>query len=93
MRRDIESIIERVKQQIPEAVVKQWIRVHPADDDGIWWFYFPGVKKDIQIESWNGICPVIVESDDFSSFDAKTAHSIDEAVLMISEYLNSLKRS
>jgi len=92
-RRDIDCIVERVKERIPGVIVDQLTKIHPADDDGLWWFRLPGIKKDIQIESSSGSCPFIVESDDFSSTNAKTAHTIDEAVLMIIEYLHSLAGS
>ncbi len=49
--RDIDLIIEKVKQRIPDAEVHQLEKNNPSDDDGIWYFYIPGIESDIQIES------------------------------------------
>ena len=91
MKRDIDRIIERVEEQTPEAVVVQIQKIHPADDDGLWWFGLPGIKKDIQIESSYGNCPFIVETDELCCDQARNAESVDDAVKMIVEYLRSLK--
>ena len=57
MARDIDTIIDSVKQRFPNVAVYQLQVTHPADD-GIWYFYFPGSDDDIQVESWNGMCPL-----------------------------------
>jgi hypothetical protein len=87
--KDIYSIIEKVKQIFPEIEVEQLKVKFSADDDGLWYFYLPDVKQNIQIESSYGLCPFIVETDEQSSYDARTAKTIDEAVEMIVEYLES----
>lgn len=92
--RDIDQIIEGVKRQLPDVEVEQMHKCFPADDDGLWWFRLPGVKKDIQIESSYGVCPFIVEHDDMkSSTEAATARTPDEAVAMIVGYLSSVRES
>ncbi|MEP7076423.1 MAG: hypothetical protein ABI878_11490 [Acidobacteriota bacterium] len=89
-RRDIDEIIVRVKQEIPEVRVDQLKVTHPgADDDGLWYFSLPNVDDDIQIESSYGMGPFIVETNEQSSYDARTANTIDETVSMIVDYLNS----
>ena len=48
--KDIDLIIEKVRQVFPEIEVEQLKVKFPADDDGIWYFYLS--KTDwIQIES------------------------------------------
>jgi hypothetical protein len=92
MKRDIDKIVDAIKEQFPEVKVIQMDKKHPVDDDGLWWFRLPGKSKDIQIESSTGECPFLVESDDtISSLDAVTAHTIDEAVKLISLYLEQLR--
>jgi hypothetical protein len=87
--KDIFHIIEKVRQILPDVEVQQEQKIHPADDDGIWYFYLPGVEQNIQIESSFGWCPFIVETDEQSGYEARTAKTVDQAVEMIVEYLES----
>jgi len=91
--RDIDQIIEEVKVRLPDVQVQQLSVSHPGvDDDGLWFFGLPGIKKDIQIESSYGVCPFIIEHSNMkSSSDAETAHSVEEAVEKVVSYLTSLK--
>jgi hypothetical protein len=91
MERDIDRIIQQVKEQLPEVDVVQLQKIHPADDDGIWWFRLPGIEKDIQIESSYGNCPFIVETDELCCEQARNVESVDDAVKMVVEYLRSLE--
>ena len=90
-RRDIDEIISKVAQALPTSWVRQLEVKYPDDDDGIWFFWLPDVKQNIQIESSFGMCPFIVETDEQSSYDARKARTVDEAVSMIVDYLNSKK--
>lgn len=85
--RDIDEIIRRVKIAVPVAVVEQLRVSHPADDDGIWYFSLPQVDNDIQIESPNGACPFLVETDELRSNTARKAETVDAAVEMIVDFL------
>jgi hypothetical protein len=93
MSRDIDHIIEQVSQRLPGVKVQQhWVKNPKVDDDGIWWFYLPGFKKDIRIESSNGMCPFMVEHDDMkSTSEAEFAVTIEDAVEMVTAYLTRLK--
>ncbi len=95
MARDIEQIIERVKDLVPVVQVQQLQVSHPGvDDDGLWFFTVPGIAKDVQIESPYGNCPFIVEHSDMkSSSDAETARSVEETVEKVVAYLTKLKAS
>jgi hypothetical protein len=89
---DIDIIIERVRAAHPEMKVVQQDRSHPADDNGVWWFRLPGQERDIQIESSTYNCPFIVEHSDMKSSDnVLKAETIDQAVKLVTDYLNSLK--
>jgi hypothetical protein len=90
-KKDIDLIIEKVKQEMSDVGVYQLKKKLPTDDDGIWWFYLPDVKPDIQIESSYGMCPFIVETNEQSSYDARKADTVDEAVSMIIDYLKPLR--
>ena len=50
MPRDIDQVITLVRERIQEVNIVQMHKTHPSDDDGLWWFRLPGVKKDIQLE-------------------------------------------
>ena len=99
MGRDIDLIIERVKQCVPDAEVWQHRVPNPrVDDDGVWFFTVPGAErtryrsKSIQIESSYGVCPFMVEHDDMTSTsEAETARTIDEAVEQIVAYLGRVR--
>jgi hypothetical protein len=90
--RDIDEIVRRVKYAVPETGVEQLRVVHPADDDGIWYFSSPNVDGEIQIESPNGACPFLVETAELSSDSARKAESVDAAVEMIVDFLRGSER-
>lgn len=85
--RDIDLIIEKVKQQLSDVQVWQINKTHPSDDDGLWHFSFPNIKPDIQIESNYGMCPFIVETNERCCDNARKAHTVDGTVSMIVDYL------
>lgn len=90
MKRDIDGIIDSVKERFANAQVYQLQVSHPADDNGLWYFHFPGSKDDIQIESCNGMCPFIIESNVGVAKDGRT---VDEVVALICDYLLSVQPS
>jgi hypothetical protein len=88
MHRDVDDIIQTVKQRLPSVQVVQMHKTHSGDDDGLWWFRLPGVQKDIQIESSFGQCPFVVEHSDMkSTSEAETARTVEEAAAKIVDYL------
>jgi hypothetical protein len=64
-----------------------------VDDDGLWEFYLPGLKRwDIQIESLSGMCPFIIEHNEMkSSTEAWQVPSVEEAIEKIVSYLQKVK--
>ena len=79
MLRDIDHIIERLKIELPGICISQLQVTHPrADDDGFWFIKIPSRTEEVQIESSNGSCPFVIESD----FSAERIYgrSIDDVV-------------
>jgi hypothetical protein len=91
--RDIDWIIEKVQQRLPGVLVQQhWVPNPAVDDDGVWFFRFWDVEKDIQIESSFGMCPFMVEHSEMrSASEAEFAHTVEEAVEKIILYLSGLQ--
>ena len=90
--RDVDRIIEGVRQTFPEAVVDQLKVTHPADDDGIWYFHLPeNPKDDIQIESSYGNCPFLIEN--MRSDDRKRGENVEQVVSIICEYFRESRES
>lgn len=88
---DIEAILIGVRSVLPNVEVVQMRRTHPADDDGLWWFRLPQIRRDIQLESSTYDCPFIIEhSDMVSASEAVRVCSVSEAVLAIVTYLRSI---
>ena len=86
MHSDAEQIIAKVKQRLPNIQVVQVEKALPTDDDGLWRFSLPGVEPKIQIESPEGKCLFLVESDEQCCGDALKARSVEEAESMIFTY-------
>jgi hypothetical protein len=93
MPRDIDMVIERVRALHPDATVEQLKVTWPADDDGLWFFGLPGVRKDIQVESSTGTAPFVIEHDDMMGLEERIRDaSVDQAVGAVSAYLTVLKK-
>ena len=86
--RDVDRIIELVKERFPTVVVDQLKVTHPADDDGIWFFSLPPIHKEIQIESSTGMCPFAVEHGDMRTTAMEALGvSVGRTVELVTEYL------
>ena len=87
--RDIDVIARRVKERFPDAEFEQLKVMHPADDDGLW-FFSSALDRgdDIQIESSSGMCPFLIETnrDDRRRIGA----TIDETVAAVAEHLSTV---
>ena len=93
MARDIDSIIHKIREMIPEVNVVQMHKTHAVDDDGLWWFRLPNAKKDIQIESSTGNCPFLIETDDDTgTSSSKQGSSVELTTAIIFEDLSQLKQ-
>ncbi len=64
MKRDIDLIIEQLTASVPGILIEQLKVAHPgADDDGVWFINIPDRENQVQIESSEGSCPFLIESD------------------------------
>ncbi len=88
--RDIDQIIVAVKQHIPEIIISQLQTRHASDDNWLWWFGVPEGSHNVQIESANGVCPFLIETD---TDQPRTAYSVDETVQMIVAYLMPMRQT
>lgn len=83
---DVRGVIEQVRRAFP---VVRWTRLsvaHPgADDDGLWFFWLPDQPGEVQIESSDGLCPFVVESDKHD--ERATAAAIEEVSDLIASWL------
>jgi hypothetical protein len=83
--RDVDRIIEGVRQIFPEMNIEQLKVTHHGDDDGLWFFNLPDNPKDeIQIESSYGNCPFLIEN--IRNDDRKNGETIEQVVAIICEY-------
>ena len=81
MPRDIDLIIEQLTARLPGVRVTQLQVAHPgADDDGLWFVSMPGRAATVQIESSQGSCPFLIESD----FSTSHGRTVDEVVEIVS---------
>lgn len=63
-RRDIDEIIDLVRENYPNVCVQQLEVTFAADDNGIWYFWSPENPDDeIQIENSYGQCPSLIETN------------------------------
>lgn len=82
MQRDIDLIIEQLTENISGIYIAQLNVKHPgADDDGLWFVNIQDRNEQVQIESAEGMCPFLVESD-FSN-ERFYGHTVEEVVATI----------
>jgi len=84
--RDIDQIIKAVQQISPAVKVQQLKVSNPGDDDGIWFFEQPGSEHEVQIESSDGMCPFLVETDESEA--RFTTDSIEETTQIVAQLLH-----
>ena len=85
--RDIDRVIEQIMAACPTAKVRQLDVRHPgADDNGLWFFEQPASKFEVQVESTNGTCPFLIETDE--SKERLTASSVDQTVEILVKLLH-----
>ena len=60
MLRDIDRLIEALRIQFPDLMVRQLEPTLPNDDDGVWWLWLPNTDDSVQVYSPDGNCPLLV---------------------------------
>jgi hypothetical protein len=82
MHRDIDLMIEMLTANVPGIHIEQLKVIHPgADDDGLWFINIHDHKEQVQIESSDGMCPFLIESD-FNN-ERLYGHTIEEVVATV----------
>ena len=77
--RDIDTIIDELTSTHPGLLVEQLKILHPdADDAGLWFFRHPNSPIEVQLESSQGCCPFLLETNGTTA--VATVVTIDEAV-------------
>jgi hypothetical protein len=80
--RDIDQITAQLALEIPGIYIRQLQVSHPgADDDGLWFIDIPSREERAQLESPDGNCPFLIESD--FSVERLHASTIDEVVEVV----------
>ena len=85
MTRDIEQIIERIRNECTMVEVEQLRVKFPADDDGIWFFKQPNCLFEVQLESPQGMCPFLIETNEHP--ERFYASSVEAAVTKLKQLL------
>ena len=89
--RDVDKIVELIRSVHPALVVEQLKVSHPgADDDGLWFFGQPDSPFQVQIESSNGACPFLVETDETNT--RFTTNSVEETAQTLLALLHLTKK-
>jgi hypothetical protein len=85
--RDVDRVIQTIVDAHPNVKVRQLKVSHPGlDDDGLWFFEQPASKFEVQIESPDGMCPFLIETDES---DARfTADSVENTVETVTHLLH-----
>ena len=81
MQRDIDLIIEQLTGNVPGIHIDQLKPAHPSDDDGLWFINIQNQSEQVQIESSEGMCPFLIESD-FNS-ERLYGNTVEEVVATI----------
>jgi len=87
-KRDIDKIIDLVRQEYPEVDIWQLEVTNPHDDNGIWYFRLhENPEDDIQIENSNGQCPFLIETN--RNDERKFGKTVKEVASIVSEHLRT----
>ena len=85
--RDVDRIIDLMTQTFPDVSVEQIQVAHPGvDEDGIWFFTRPGLPCEVQLESFNGMCPFTAETTENAG--SHTIGSVESAFDVLSQLLH-----
>ncbi|MDA0238265.1 MAG: hypothetical protein O3B03_07105 [Proteobacteria bacterium] len=83
---DFEYIDNQLRARHAKIAIERLKVKHPgADDDGLWYIKVPGNDVEVQIESFSGNCPFLIESS--SSSQRLIGHSPDEVIQLVERSL------
>ena len=84
--RDIDSIIEAIRNEYPNLLTQQLQVTWPADDDGLWFFKQTDSPCEVQLESPEGSFPFLVESNEHG--ERQHVQTVSQAVELIKRWLH-----
>jgi RNA:NAD 2'-phosphotransferase (TPT1/KptA family) len=84
MTREIDQLIDALRDEYPEITVEQLHEASAADDAGHWYINHPAGLAEVQIEAHTGHTPFLVESD---LAPPTLARTIDDARRLVTERL------
>ena len=85
--RDIDEVMRLILSLCPTIKVRRLEVRHPgADDDGLWFFEQPGSRFEVQVESSNGMCPFLIETDE--NDDRLAASTVPQTVEILKRLLH-----
>jgi hypothetical protein len=83
---DLRQIIDGVQSVLPDVEWEQLSVSRPADDDGLWFFWRHGLRKeDVRIESSSGSCPFRIETnrDAERRWGSTPAETVEQIVALL----------
>lgn len=87
MKRDVDLIIEQLIATVPGVRIEQLKVKHPgADNDGLWFINMSDQDGEVQIESSDGICPFLIESN-FNN-ERFFGHTVQEVVATVKRHFS-----
>lgn len=88
--KDIDAISAALSARHSKIKVIQNTKIHPADDDNLWWFRIASSSGEVQIESVDGNCPFWLEDSSMkSSADAVKLESVEQVIDAISSFFEN----
>ena len=82
MSRDIDELTLELQRAHPDIRVDQLRVAHlGADDDGLWYITHPRAVADVQVESYTGNLPFLIESDGAPPVHTDTMDATLHAIL------------
>ena len=91
MTRDIDRIIALLGTKFPDLKWEQLTVMHPgADDDGVWYLQLQNSAR-VLVESWNGMCPFLIESE--LNAESVTYSTVEEVVDKVAALLETALRA
>ena len=84
MSREIDQLIDALRDEYPEITVEQFQESSASDETGHWYINHPAGLAEVQIEAQTGHAPFLVESD---LAPPTLARTVDDARRLVTERL------
>jgi hypothetical protein len=82
----IMHVINLIEERMPGVRWTQLRVSQPGvDDDGIWFFWMPGQRGEVQLETSTGMLPFLAETDKYN--ERMTCNSVEDAASIVCDWL------